>query len=127
MADTTRKPVGTIGGFDLTVADAPAIRDFYTAVIGWRPEAVAMGDYDDYAMVAPTSDEWVAGVCHARGPNADLPPQWLVYITVDDLEASMARCVEGGGTLLTGIKGADEARFCVIRDPAGAVLAIMQR
>ena len=127
MAEMERKAAGAISGFDLTVPDAPAIRDFYASVIGWRPEAVGMGDYDDYAMVAPTSGEWVAGVCHARGVNADLPPQWLVYIAVDDLEASMQRCIAEGGALLTDIKGDAEARYCVIRDPAGAVLAIMQR
>lgn len=118
---------GTIAGFDLTVSDAPGIRDFYASVIGWRPEPVDMGEYADFAMVSPASGDWVAGVCHAPSENADLPPQWLVYIAVDDLDQSLRRCQEGGGTVLTGVKGGgDGGRYCVIRDPAGAVLALME-
>jgi len=32
-----------------------------------------MGKYEDYSMLA-ASGEAVAGVCHSRGPNANLPP-----------------------------------------------------
>lgn len=35
---------------DLTVADAPAVRDFYAAVAGWTPAEVPMGGYSDYCM-----------------------------------------------------------------------------
>jgi predicted enzyme related to lactoylglutathione lyase len=38
---------------DLTVADAPAVRDFYAAVAGWTPAEVPMGEYSDYCMNAP--------------------------------------------------------------------------
>jgi predicted enzyme related to lactoylglutathione lyase len=43
---------GRIGWSDLTVEDAPAIRDFWAAVAGWRPEPVSMGEYSDFNMVA---------------------------------------------------------------------------
>lgn len=127
MTEPLRMPVGTIAGFDITVPDAPTLRDFYADVIGWTPVDVAMGDYADYAMTAP-GGQWVAGVCHRRGANADLPPQWLVYIAVDDLEARLDRVRSLGGILLTPIKGSGSAgpRYCVIQDPAGAVLALME-
>jgi uncharacterized protein len=119
--------VGTQIGFDLTVPDAEAIRDFYAAVIGWTSEPFGMEEYDDYFMKSPATGNIVSGICHARGGNADLPPQWLAYMVVDNLQASLDRCVELGGTVLTEIKGGEgEARYCVIRDPAGAVLALMQ-
>ncbi len=128
MTDPRTQPAGTLAGRDLTIADAAPIRDFYAAVVGWTPMELDMGGYADFVMTAPASGQWVAGVCHARGANADLPPQWFVYVLVDDLEASRERCVAGGGTLLTGIKGSGEGpRFSVIQDPAGAVLALMQR
>lgn len=119
-------PTGTIAWADLTIADASGIRDFYNSVIGWQPEPVAMGDYDDYSMKAPGGTV-VAGVCHARGENADLPPQWLVYVMVDDLKASLQSCAEGGGAQVSAVRGDGPGSFCVIRDPAGAVLALMQR
>ncbi len=128
MTDPRTQPAGTIAGLDLTIPDATPIRDFYVSVVGWTPMEFDMGGYVDYAMTAPESGSWVAGVCHARGANADLPPQWLVYVLVDDLQTSRERCVAGGGELLTEIKGSGEApRYCVIRDPGGAVLGLMQR
>ena len=68
-----------------------------------------------------------AGVCHARGVNADLPAQWLVYITVADIEASLAKCVELGGKAIREVRDLGEhGRYCVIQDPAGAVAALVQ-
>ena len=122
------KPLGTIAGFDLAVANADEVRDFYAAVVGWNVEPLDMGGYADYVMKSPETGEWIAGICHARGVNADLPPQWLVSITVPDLEASLAQCLALGGTQLTPIKGdhGAENSYVTIKDPAGAVLSLMQ-
>lgn len=124
---TDRPATGTIVWFDLTVSDAPGIRDFYASVIGWRPEPLSVGDYDDFVMQATSSGDGVAGVCHARGENANLPPQWIAYIAVDDLDASLEHCDTAGGKRLSEVRGsAESGRYCVIQDPAGAVLALMQ-
>jgi len=96
-------------------------------VVGWKPVGVDMGEYQDFCMNEPGSGKTVAGVCHARGINADLPAQWLIYITVADLDASIASCRSLGGEVIAGPKSmGDSARFCVIRDPAGAVAALYQ-
>lgn len=120
-------PTGTILWHDLTVPDAERVRDFYASVIGWTHAPVNVGDYDDYSMLAPGDGSGVAGICHARGENAGLPPQWLMYVAVDDLDASLERCIAAGGEIVSPIRGSEEGwRFSVIRDPAGAVLALMQ-
>jgi predicted enzyme related to lactoylglutathione lyase len=121
----TTPAIGIIAWTDLTVPNADAVRDFYSEVVGWRANEVDMGGYADYSMQEPTSGKEVAGVCHARGGNAELPAQWLVYITVADLDASIARCTALGGSVIAGPKGSG-ARYCVIRDPAGAVAALYQ-
>ena len=92
MSEEKRPVIGTVSWMDLTVADAPRVRDFYREVVGWDVTDVDMGGYSDYCMNAPESGATVAGICHARGVNADLPPQWLVYITVADLDHAMERC-----------------------------------
>lgn len=126
MSDQHVPAPGTIAGFDITVPDAPALRDFYADVIGWTPMEVPMGGYVDYAMTAP-GGQWVAGVCHQRGANADLPPQWIVYIAVEGLEERLEAVKALGGRLLTAIKGsAGGPRYCVIQDPAGARLALIE-
>lgn len=118
--------VGTVGWRDLTVPDALELRTFYEDVVGWTTEAVDMGGYSDYVMKAPGSGEAVAGICHARGPHADLPPQWLAYIAVADLDQSLTACDERGGTVIVAARGLMGGRMAVIRDPAGAVCALWQ-
>lgn len=124
MSDAERPAVGTIGWTDLTIPNAEEVRDFYTEVVGWTPEPLDMGGYSDFVMKAPETGAPVAGVCHARGVNAGLPAQWLVYITVEDVDRSAARCAELGGKILAGPKDMGQGRFCVIQDPAGAVAAL---
>jgi uncharacterized protein len=116
---------GTISWTDLTVANADEVRDFYEAVTGWAPEPLSMGAYSDYVM-NDADGEAVAGVCHARDGNANLPAQWLIYVTVDDLDHSMAECERLGGSVLTPPRSYGGGRYCVIKDPAGAVCALYQ-
>lgn len=122
-----KEQTGVISWHDLTVADAEGIRDFYSEVLGWQAQAVSMGDYDDYAMAPADGAEPVAGICHARGSNAGLPPQWLMYVTVDDLDRALSACEAHGGARLSPVRSMGADRYCVIRDPAGAVLAIYQK
>lgn len=117
---------GTIGWHDLTVRDAAGLRDFYAAVAGWTPEPVEMGDYSDFNMLAPGGDGPVAGVCHARGTNAGLPAQWLMYIVVEDLDAALAEVRSRGGDVLSERRPPGGGGMAVIRDPAGAVCALYQ-
>ncbi len=124
MADTP--PVGSVSWIDMTVDDADSLRDFYKAVVGWETDDVSMGDYADYVMKAPASGEGVAGVCHARGSNADLPGGWLIYITVADVEQSAAKVSELGGKVIVAPRGLAGGRFCVIEDPGGAIAALYQ-
>ena len=94
--------------------------DFYAAVVGWKPDPCDMGGYNDYSMVAPDG-ECIAGVCHARGVNADIPPQWLMYVNVENLERSLVECNKHGGSVLVAPRGVMGGQMCVIRDPAGTV------
>jgi predicted enzyme related to lactoylglutathione lyase len=134
-ASSTRRPArrrrrpatGTIGWIDLTVADAARVRDFYAEVAGWTPVEVPMGGYADFAMVPPGLRKPVAGVCHARGANAELPPAWLIYIRVDDLARSLRRCRSRGGEVISGPRGMGAfGRYAVICDPAGAVAGLIE-
>jgi uncharacterized protein len=125
MSETEAPRPGTIGWADLTVPDAEHVRTFYQEVAGWQAEALSMGEYSDYMMSPAAGGAPVAGVCHARGANATMPAQWMIYIVVDDLDASMTRCRDHGGEILVAPRGGG-ARYCVIRDPAGAVSALYQ-
>jgi predicted enzyme related to lactoylglutathione lyase len=125
MSDTPQRKTGHPVWFDLTLPDAEPARDFYAQVVGWRSEAVDMGGYSDFVMLAPDGSG-VAGVCNARGSNADLPPVWMVYFLVDDLEAALETAASHGGTILKDPSRAGAGRYAVIRDPAGAACALYQ-
>lgn len=116
---------GNIGWIDLTVPNAEHVKDFYAEVIGWQPEPVSMGDYNDYNMTANGTPK--AGVCHKTGPNAEIPSQWMIYINVPDLDKSVAAVKAKGGKLLSEIKSMGSyGRTCYIEDPAGAVCALFE-
>ena len=118
--------LGAVCWTDLTVADAEQVAHFYRQVAGWKSTPCDMGTYRDFCMTAPGTGQTVAGICHARGVNADLPPVWLIYIVVPDVDLSAAACTQLGGEVLAGPRElAGQGRFCVIRDPAGAVAALI--
>jgi predicted enzyme related to lactoylglutathione lyase len=121
----SEKPAfGKILWHDLTIPNADEVRDFYKAVAGWDHEEVNMGDYSDYSMKA--GEEVVAGVCHAKGPNAEMPPQWMMYITVEDLDKTIAAAEARGGQVVGTVREMGENRMAVIRDPAGATAVFYQ-
>jgi len=122
-------PVGCIAWLDLTVRDAPATRDFYQAVVGWSVQEVPMEDeggrYADYAMLAADGQP-AAGICHARGPNAGLPPVWMIYLPVGDLDESLRRVEAEGGRIVKIMRDRDGAyTYAAIQDPAGVYLALV--
>ena len=121
----TKPALGRIAWTDLTVKDAPAIRDFWAQVAGWSPDEVSMGEYADFNM-RDAEGRPAAGVCHARGSNADLPPVWLSYVSVADLDVSLEAAVRLGGEVAVDPRGPVGGRMAVVRDPAGAMLALWE-
>ena len=124
MTTPEQPRIGSIVWQDLTVSNAPEVRDFYCQVVGWTYTDHDMEDYNDFNINLPGTAETVAGICHARGTNANIPPQWLVYISVADVAESARRCEELGGKVIDGPRSMGGATFCVIQDPAGAIAAL---
>ena len=125
MTTPEQPRIGSIVWQDLTVPNAPEVRDFYCQVVGWEYTGHDMEGYNDFNINLPGAAETVAGICNARGSNANVPPQWLVYISVADVAASVRRCEELGGKVVDGPRSMGETTFCVIQDPAGAVAALI--
>lgn len=118
--------VGKIGWLDLTVKDAPGVRDFYEKVVGWKSTELDCGGYNDFCMNLPDGGLTVAGVCHAKGENAKLPPSWLAYVNVENVPASLEKVVALGGKIVDGPRKMGARDFACIQDPAGAFLALIE-
>jgi predicted enzyme related to lactoylglutathione lyase len=115
---------GQISWHDLTVQDATGVAEFYKKVIGWDIVPLSMGEYDDYCM-NNGEQQTVAGVCHARGVNAYIPPQWIIYVTVEDLDKSLEECIKAGGKIIgEKRKMGEQGMYCLIQDPAGAYMML---
>lgn len=118
--------VGDIGWLDLTVEDAPRVRDFYREVAGWESSGVSMGEYEDFTMSPPGGDP-VAGVCHRRGTNAAVPAGWMIYIVVDALDSRLERCTALGGSIeKPATEMGSHGRYAVVKDPSGACCALFE-
>ncbi len=118
---------GTISWTDLTINNADEVSNFYSKVVGWKVEEVPMGNYCDYSMLTLQTDTPVAGICHSIGVNANMPPQWLIYINVANISNSILECTKLGGKVIVEPKNyANMGTYCVIQDPAGAVCALFE-
>lgn len=119
------KRLGCVEWMDLTVENAGEVRDFYGRVAGWSKLELPVEDYDDFC-VGPDEKNVLAGICDACGPNADIPPEWRIYINVDDLDASLKAVQDNGGGIKYAIRRAGAARFCMIADSAGVICTLFE-
>ena len=125
VEEAEKSSIGRIEWIDLNVGDAARSKDFYCRVIGWKSTDVEMGTYSDFNLNLPGNGETIAGICHARGMNADLPAQWLMYVRVADVAASAAEAGRQKGKVLDGPRRMGGSNFCVIQDPDGAVMVLI--
>ncbi len=121
-----KKKTGKIVWHDLTVNDAIQISDFYQQVTGWEKEGLSMGEYEDFLIKSPGDAEIVAGICHARGVNKDIPAQWLMYIVVENLDESLENCKKLGGKVVGNKRKMGEGYYCLIQDPSGAYVMLSE-
>jgi uncharacterized protein len=49
-----------------------------------------------------------------------------MYVYVEDVSACAQKAVELGGKVLDGPREMGQGQFCVIQDPAGAVIALIK-
>lgn len=120
---------------DLTVENATQVAHFYRDVVGYQLNEIDMGGYSDYVL-ATSPEHGVAGVCHARGENdalrdtrrgASQPAVWMLYFTVSDMDAAVAKVKEHGGKLRGEVRTLGPmGKMAVIEDPSGAISALYE-
>jgi predicted enzyme related to lactoylglutathione lyase len=118
------KTPGIFSWNELMTRDAAASAKFYTALFGWSREEMDMQGYT-YSMFK-SGDRAVCGM-FALSPEAEsMPVMWMPYVTVEDLEASVARAKELGATVHKEITTIQVGRFAILADPQGAVIGLWQ-
>jgi uncharacterized protein len=116
---TVEEP-GTPSWFELHTKDHAAAVAFYQDVFGWTTKAE--GDTDDFRYsTAVDGDREYAGVMDASSfLPAEVPSYWTVYIHVDDVDATLAKAVELGGSILEPAEDTPYGRLATLGDHAGA-------
>jgi len=99
-------------------------REFYSRLFDWRLEDVPMGPGMTYTMIKTGDDKTGGGMWqNPVGPGSI----WITYVAVDDLEASLAKVKEFGGTVKQDITEVPNmGRFSLITDPSGAVIGLWE-
>ena len=109
---------------ELATTDAPAAKDFYTALLGWKSEnSMPMGERGDYLFVECEGNQ-IGAINPWIGENQ--PPMWLLYLGVDSIARAVDAAKDHGGTVINGpheVPGGDHV--FVATDPAGAMIAFV--
>jgi predicted enzyme related to lactoylglutathione lyase len=126
MNDSPRTS-GYIGWHELNTTDYQAAWKFYSELFGWKPtSSMDMGpDLGMYFMFGLDASQTMGGMSNVA-KKMNMPAHWLFYITVDDMDAAVARTQKGGGKLLNGpmdVPGGDKIAQCM--DPQGAAFALV--
>jgi predicted enzyme related to lactoylglutathione lyase len=111
--------------FELHTRDYDASLDFYRQVFGW--ETQTMGDSPEFRYtVAKDGEEQVAGVMDASGflPEG-VPAHWSVYFRTDDVDATVARALELGGSVIQPPEDTPYGRLTTLADPMGAAFKLI--
>ena len=109
--------------FECLSLHQPAATAFYEVVFGARPELVrgAPGNYTQLFY----GDTAYAALMDATGMlPADVPSHWRVYITVDDVAATVAKAVELGGACAMEPETTPWGTLATITDPLGAMICL---
>ncbi|KTD64013.1 VOC family protein [Legionella spiritensis] len=111
---------------ELATGNLGAAKDFYRQLLGWEYIDHDMGDFT-YTIVK-SGDKEIAGIWEIPTENINnIPPHWMSYILVDDLEKSLEKANQLGAIPKMPIKQAGEyGKFVVLADPTGAHVALWQ-
>ena len=116
---------GTFTWYELQTPDPDAARDFYGEVVGWSTAPFDRADVP-YWLWMKAEDDPVGGVMKlpAEAEQMGVPPHWLAYVRVPDVDATAEKTEELGGKVLAGPESVDVGRWAVLEDPQGAVIAL---
>jgi predicted enzyme related to lactoylglutathione lyase len=124
MGERTSYTAGTFCWVELSTSDPDAAKAFYTRILGWEFEDVPIGDGMVYSM-ARLEGKDVAALQPLRGEG--VPPNWLNYVAVDDVDGVAARAAELGATLVAPpFDVMDSGRMALVADPQGGMLGLWQ-
>ena len=120
-------PEGVFVWDELATTDADGAQRFYGEVFGWTATDLGpdFGGYRIFNRAGDADGNGIAGFMTV--PEASIPPHWQPYVAVDDVDATVAKATElGGSAIMEPMDVPTIGRIAVIRDPQGAVFGIIK-
>ena len=99
-------------------------KDFYADTLGWSYEPFPMDGGDNYT-ICKAGDKVAGGIFEMKpGMGMDgIPDHWFAYITVDDIDARIAKVKDAGGEIMREpFDVPNIGRIAIIKDKAGAAI-----
>ncbi|MBC8066720.1 MAG: VOC family protein [Deltaproteobacteria bacterium] len=122
--DRKLAPVGTFFWNELHTTAAAEAAAFYTKVFGYTHAPMDMGPSGTY-HVLESAGEGRGGI--SDDLTAGVAPHWLPYVHADDPDATLERARKlGASTPVDAMDIPGVGRFGVLKDPTGAILAVMK-
>ena len=111
---------------ELATSDIEAAKDFYGKVFGWE-----FSDHDVggmiYTMIKLNNKEFGGMWSIPKDKKKEIPPHWMSYILVEDVEDSLEKARKQGASIVKPTsKAGDFGLFAIITDPTGAHVALWQ-
>jgi hypothetical protein len=106
---------------ELSTDDVKKAKKFYQAVFAWK--------LNDMPAMAYTMIDVGGGVGGGmqKKPMPEAPTAWLPYVQVDDVKATMAKAIKGGGSAVLPFQEIGEmGAIGIFVDPAGAMLGLWE-
>jgi uncharacterized protein len=115
---------GAFSWCELMTTDLKAAEAFYVNLFGWT---VADGPVEgmEYRVMS-AGGQGVGGMMTIPPDSPPMPPHWGATVTVEDVDATIAKAEALGGKVLMQPQAIPTVgRFAVIQDPQGAVVSVI--
>jgi len=120
--------LGRFSWHELMTTDIHAAFRFYSGVFGWEnmeemDMGPGLGTYLEYGK----GGKMFGGVFARRPEHGDMPPNWIFYVNVADLDGALKATTRGGGSVKMGpmeVPGGSRVATC--SDPQGTLFALHQ-
>ena len=113
--------------YELMTTDAKAAQDFYSKVVGWKPQDAAQPGMDYTLLLA--GEVPMAGLMTLpkEACDAGAKPAWIGYVGVNDVDAYAGRVTKAGGAVhVPPTDIPNIGRFAMVADPQGAVFSLFK-
>jgi len=116
---------GAVSWVELMTPDTEASIKFYAELFGWATRKEPMPDGSEYVTFSVAGKD-VGGISAIPQNGQNIPPYWGMYITVNDVDATVKQAEAlGAKVLLPPTDVPNVGRFAVLQDPQGAVVSVI--